>query len=617
MSTQVFTRFVFLISLLALSACGQSDQSQSENTNTSTVQNADTQANAVASTTEQDERPNILIIMTDDMGYTDLGVYGGEVNTPNLDQLARDGIILTDFHNQAVCAPTRAALMAGTDNHNAGGAMHQAGNQRDEPGYESYLNEDVVAFPATLQAAGYNTYFAGKWHLGGEAHQNPAARGFDRSFALIQGMASHYHDAYFVSTERISDYTEDGQKVEKLPEDFFSTTFYTDYVIDAIDKDEDTGKPWFTYMALTAPHWPLQAPDEYIAKYKGMYDDGYEVLREKRIAGAKAAGIFPEDAQAYQKLDIVAPWDSLSEDEKKYSAKEMEIYAAMIDHMDVELGRLIDHLKANGDYENTLIMFFSDNGAEGQEREPAGGEDSGFDLSYENMGKINSYVRYGVEWTGALGGVFRYFKSFSSEGGSRAPSIIHYPKSDHKGVISGAFTSVVDVAATAIDLANTTHPTTGTNGQPLKPLTGESLVPLIMGEVESVRPDDFVFGWEVFGHLAVRKGDYKLLWLSSKPSDTRQRPAQEADKWMLFDVTKDPGEVNDLAAAMPEKVAELKVAFDQYSAEHGLIIPIVEDTPAGGGMGGGMGAGMGAGGMGAGAMGAGGMGAGMAPPEAE
>ena len=577
MSIQAITRFVFLISVFALFACGQSGQSQSPSSDAADVAAENTAAVLAASHSGQDERPNILIIMTDDMGYTDLGVYGGEVDTPNLDQLARDGMILTDFHNQAVCAPTRAALMAGTDNHHAGGAMHQAANQASEPGYESFLNESVVAFPQTLQNAGYNTYFAGKWHLGRDAHQNPKARGFDRSFTLIQGMASHYHDAFFVSTKIKSTYTEDGVVVEKLPKDFFSTTFYTDYIIDAISKDEETGKPWFTYMALPAPHWPLQAPDAYIAKYEGKYDAGYEVLRENRIAGAKAAGIYPEDAGHYPRLDIVPPWESLTEDEKKVSVREMEIYAAMIDHVDVQIGRLIDHLKANGDYDNTLIMFFSDNGAEGKERDPLGGENSGFDLSYENMGKINSYTRHGSEWAGALGGVFRYSKSFSSEGGTRSPAIIHFPPSSNKGVISGAFTSVIDVAATAVEMAQATHPTHAANGKPLKPLTGESLVPFIMGDVESPRPEDFVFGWEVFGHLAVRKGDYKLLWLSSKPSDRNQRLAQDADKWMLFDVTKDPGEVNDLAAAMPDKVAELMIAWDQYRAENGLIIPIVED----------------------------------------
>ncbi|MCL4158443.1 UNVERIFIED_CONTAM: hypothetical protein GTU68_002693, partial [Idotea baltica] len=297
------------------------------------------------------------------MGYTDLGIYGSEIQTPNLDQLARDGLILTDFHNQAVCAPTRAALLSGTDNHNAGGTMEAAPNQKDVPGYETYLNEDVVAFPAILQQSGYNTYMAGKWHLGSAPHQMPNERGFDRSFALMQGVASHYHDSVFSAPDNFSDYMEDGDLVEALPRDFYSSNFYTDYIIDAIDEDKDSGDPWFAYLAYTAPHWPLQAPDEDIARYDGYYDEGYEVLRINRIAKAKSLGVIPEEAEMYPRLQRVSAWEALSEEEKEVSSKEMEIYAAMIDVLDQNVGRLIDHLKKTGDYDNTFIVFISDNGA--------------------------------------------------------------------------------------------------------------------------------------------------------------------------------------------------------------------------------------------------------------
>ena len=545
----------------------------------------------------EDDRPNLLLIMVDDMGYTDIGAYGSEINTPVLDQLAKEGLLMTDFHNQAVCRPTRSALMGGTDSHNAGGGMHQAVNQRDEPGYESVLNDNTIAFPSLLQAAGYNTYFTGKWHLGNDAGNRPSGRGFDRSFALLPGMASHYHDASFVQASRKSAYSEDGVDVEKLPEDFYSTTFYTDYIIDAIEKDRETGAPWFTYLAYTAPHWPLQAPPEYIAKYEGMYDEGYDVLREKRIEASKAAGIFPADAKTYPQLDIVEPWDTLSDEEKKVAVREMEIYAAMVDFLDESIGRLVDYLKSIDEYENTVIVFLTDNGAEGQIRNPGGGGDGGFDTSYENMGKINSYVHYRTGWAEAAGSVMRYFKSFSSEGGIRGQAIFHYPKSGVSGVKSDQLTSVIDIAATFVDMANAPHPQDLADGKPVHPLQGKSLRPLIMGETDIVRTDDDILAWEVFGHLAVRKGDWKLLQLATKSSDSGQRPAQEAGFWGLYDMATDPGETTDLSDQNPEVVEELLAAWDQYSSNHGLIIPIVDDTSGAGGggaaMGGGMGGGMG------------------------
>lgn len=518
-----------------------------------------------------DSRPNILLIVADDLGYTDLGVYGSEIDTPNLDQLASDGLILTDFHNQAVCAPTRAAILSGTDNHNAGGAMHQAPNQRDIAGYESYLNEDVVAFPALLKQSGYSTYWAGKWHLGNELHQTPNARGFDRSFALMEGYASHYSDATRGTPDSSAEYFEDGELVNQLPADFYSTNFYTDYIIDAIDQDSAEGKPWFAFLGYTAPHWPLQASDADIAKYKGYYDEGYEVLRENRIAGGKAKGVIPEEATMYPRLEAVAAWDSLSDEEKAISSKEMEIYAAMVDVVDQNVGRLIDHLKATGQYNNTFILFISDNGAEGIRR---GGR--GWDDSLENMGRLNSYVSYGPEWATAGVGVMRYFKSLSSEGGTRGPAFVHYAGVSKKGEISDAFTSVVDLAPTFLELAGVTHPEFGYNGRPLQPLQGESLVPLALGDADSVRPDDFVFAWEVFGHLAVRKGDWKLLRLTTTPSERSQPLAERADEWELFDMRVDPGETNDLSAEFPEKVAELQQAWQGYSLEHGLIVPLLD-----------------------------------------
>lgn len=524
----------------------------------------------------QGERPNILLIVADDLGYTDLGVYGSEIETPNLDQLARDGLIMTDFHNQAVCAPTRAALLSGTDNHNAGGAMHQTENQRGVSGYESYLNDDIAPLPEQLQNGGYNTYMAGKWHLGSEPHQTPDARGFDQSFALMQGGASHYSDGrgmFFFQREAF--YRENGVIIDNndLPEDFYSTNFYTDYIIDSINQG-DSEKPWFAYLAFTAPHWPLQAPDKSVEKYKGVYDQGYEALRASRISSAKEAGVIPVEAEAYPKLATVPNWGDLSQEEKKISSKEMEIYAAMVDVVDQNIGRLIDYLKDTGEYDNTFIVFMADNGAEGAVRNPGdNGTDWTFDNSYENMGRVGSHIYYGAGWAQAGVGVGRYFKSYASEGGTRGPAFVHYPKMNKVGEISDSFVSVVDLAPTFLDLANLPQATRNRYGDPVKPIQGVSMVPFINGQTDSVRSEDFTFGWEVFGHRAIRKGDWKLLWMSAIPAERAQVNIERADKWGLYDMSTDPGEVNDLSLQQPEIVEELLVLWDEYVEVNGIILP--------------------------------------------
>ncbi len=521
-------------------------------------------------------RPNILFILADDLGYTDLGVYGGEIETPNLDRLAKAGLILTDFHNQAVCAPTRASILAGTDNRNAGGAMHQTPNQVGVPGYESQLSLDVVPFPDLLRQSGYTTYFFGKWHLGSEPEHLPSARGFDRSYALMEGFASHFHDRGRFRPDQLGTYYEDGKLVEKLPEDFFSTDFYTDLLIDYLDKDAETGKPWFAYLAYPAPHWPLQAPDEYIDKYKGVYDEGYEVLREKRIARGKKLGVIPQEAVMYPRYQSVPAWSDLAAEEKAIASREMEIYAAMVDGIDQNVGRLLKHLKAIGEYDDTLIIFISDNGAEGVDR---GGPARGWDNSLENMGRINSYLYYGERWAQAGVGVGRYHKALTSEGGSLGPAIIYNKDMTKKGQMNDEFMSVVDFYPTFVELAGGSHFKTGSNGKAIHEIQGHSLLPVLFGDADSVRPGDFTYGWEVFGHRAIRKGDYKLLWLTSKPTEPGQVVPELADQWGLYDLSVDPGETNDLSESKPEIRADLLKEWDDYVARNGIVLPVGRPAP--------------------------------------
>ncbi len=524
-------------------------------------------------------RPNILLIVADDLGYTDLGVYGGEIETPNLDQLAKAGLILTDFHNQAVCGPTRASILSGTDNRNAGGAMHQTPNQIGVPGYESHLSRDVVPFPDLLRQSGYNTYFLGKWHLGSEPDLLPNARGFDRSYALMEGFASHFHDKGRFRPDQLSTYYEDGKFVEKLPEDFFSTDFYTDLLIDYLDKDAGSDKPWFAYLGYTAPHWPLQAPDEYIDKYKGAYDEGYEVLREQRIARGKELGVIPKEAKMYPRLPTVLPWDELSAEKKAVASREMEIYAAMVDGIDQNVGRILNHLKSIGEYDDTLIIFISDNGAEGVDR---GGPARGWDNRLENLGRINSYVYYGEKWAQAGVGVGRYHKSLSSEGGSLGPAFFYHKDMTKKGQMNDEFIAVTDFYPTFVELAGAGHLKAGSNGKPIHEVQGHSLLPVLFGDENSVRAEDFTYGWEVFGHRAIRKGDYKLLWLTSKPSERGQYVPELADQWGLYDLSVDPGETNDLSESHPEIRADLLKEWDTYVAKNGIVLPVAGPPPGGG-----------------------------------
>ena len=313
-------------------------------------------------------RPNVLLIVVDDMAFNDLGIFGSEIRTPNIDTLAREGVFLTNFHVAPNCSPTRAMLFSGTDSHNAGlGNMAEdlSPNQKGSPGYEGYLNFQVAALSELFLKTGYHTYMTGKWHLGLTQETSPAARGFEKSYTLLQGGAGAFANMAPIVGPGKALYQENDVKLEELPEDFYSTRFYTDLMQEYISADLEDGKPFFAYLAYTSPHWPLRAPQESIVRYRGVYDAGYDVLREKRLQALKDLGLVAADVDPFPRLLDEKPWDELSLDEQRYQAKIMEIYAAMVDDVDVYIGRMIDYLKEIGEYENTIIFFMSDNGPEG------------------------------------------------------------------------------------------------------------------------------------------------------------------------------------------------------------------------------------------------------------
>ena len=350
----------------------------------------------------EETQPNILLIMVDDMGYTDTQPYGGEINTPAIDMLAKKGMLFTDFHTSVSCSPTRSMLMTGTDNHLVGlGNMGEllSPNQVGKPGYEGFLNDNVISLAEVLKGAGYHTYMAGKWHLGHNEQSIPGARGFEKVLSLLNGGASHFNDMAGLTAEEHVEYTMNGKKITELPKEFYSTRSYTDFLINAVRESKDDN-PFFAYLAFSAPHDPLHVPEPWLSKYNGVYDEGYEKLRENRVQHIKELGLIPKEAKVPAMNKTVKPWDSLTEEEKVYESRKMEVYAGMVENIDYHIGRMLDFLADVKELDNTIILFLSDNGSNPWDNTLYPGNGDGFYLSQfdnrlENLGNPTSHIAYG------------------------------------------------------------------------------------------------------------------------------------------------------------------------------------------------------------------------------
>lgn len=509
-------------------------------------------------------RPNILVIVADDLGFSDIGAFGGEIDTPNLDALAREGARLTDFHSAATCSPTRSMLLSGVDHHVAGiGSMAEITfeEQKGQPGYEGYLNDRVVAFPALLQQAGYRTYMAGKWHLGLTEERSPKARGFDRSFALLRGADDHYAQPWSTKIDPGQPYYREDGRLTVVPADFYSSDFYGDklvsYLKEGRGNQSEAKKPFFAYLTFTAPHWPLQAPEEVIAKYADRYKVGYEPIRRARIEKQKASGLLPKDFQPAKALSLFPAWQRLTPQQQAQEARRMATYAAMVDIMDRNIGKVIAQLKASGEYDNTVIVFISDNGAEGNH--VAGRGDSiPRDNRLANVGRANSYVAYGPNWAQVSALPFNLFKGYSYEGGTTVPAIVRWPGSNQAGKVLPTPGHVTDIAPTLLQLAGASYPARH-QGHELAPLQGRSLVSLFEGRDELGRFDK---GWELFGQKAYRQGDWKIVYSA---------PPYGPGDWQLFNLKTDRAEQVNLAAQHPQKLAELKAGYAAYSHRNGVV----------------------------------------------
>jgi arylsulfatase len=539
-------------------------------------------AQTVVHAAEPAKRPNILLIVADDLGYTDLGSYGAEIATPTLDKLAAGGAKLTSFYASPFCSPTRAMLMSGTDNHLAGfGDMAELmiDAQRGKPGYEGYLNERVVPMPQVLKDAGYRTVMAGKWHLGVPEQFSPATRGFEQSYAMVQGGASHFGDqsgivAFDPEKPPKAVYRENGKAIDIPRDSFYSSEAFASKLIEYLKNGQTTDKPFFGYLAFTAPHWPLHAPDADIAKYEGRYKEGYDKLRKERLERMKKLGLVAADTPVYDGHPFWPKWDTLSQAEKESESRRMTVYAAMVDNMDRQIGRVLDYLKETKQLDNTFVFFMSDNGAEGSSVYDVARTrewiHKDMDNSTANIGKPGSFIEYGPGWAQVGMTPFKLTKGFMYEGGISVPAIAWGP-GIKGGTVKREFAHVTDVAPTIYELAGAKHPGTSYNGREVLPLRGQSMLSYLKNDAKTVHAADRVTGWELGGRKALRKGDWKIVF-SNKQWGTGD--------WELYNIAKDRTESNNLAARDPAKLKEMIEAWDRYVAETGALeLPNLADRP--------------------------------------
>ncbi|OUU79835.1 MAG: hypothetical protein CBC38_03500 [Gammaproteobacteria bacterium TMED78] len=517
----------------------------------------------------QDDRPNILFIVADDMGYSDLGAFGAEISTPNLDALAFEGMRLTNFRTATACLATRARMMTSSiadhvieDTKSIFDGVLYRGGERGIG-----VSENWALLPELLQDAGYQTFAAGKWDLGARVGHNPATRGFDRSFVNSGASNSHFKEEIYQYPFL---YQDDGELLANadLPEDFYATEYYTDRMIDYISSSSDDS-PWFAYVPYTAPHWPLGLPDDWLDRYDGRYDEGYEVLKQERFERALELGVVPPGGSLDNYKPTAAAWDSLTTETQVRHIRAQEIYAGMVEYMDMSAGRIIDLLHESGEIDNTVIMFVSDHGASAaghalDPENPQGRNATGgwkiFDNSIENFGRPGSFIDHGNGFGEAATVPFKFFKSRFTEGGTRAVGFIYFPKLIDPGV-TNELMGMVDILPSFVDIAESKHPGAGYyKDREINDILGYSFWPYITGQAEYVRSSDQSIGWVSSRNNsgAYIKGNYKIIKETAPDLDANNLHTDwTLDAWKLFDLSVDPGEHFDLASENPDLLNQL------------------------------------------------------------
>jgi arylsulfatase len=503
------------------------------------------------------ERPNLLLILADDLGWSDLGCYGGEIRTPALDALAAGGVSFTQFYNSSRCCPSRAAILTGLHPHQAG-----------FPLMSGTLQPHTATIAEALRPAGYGRYMTGKWHLG--AKRTPVDCGFEEFYGMVGGFNTCWEEQPHYSRLPAG-----RTKREYAPGGFYSTDVFGDYAVEFLDQGRARNAPWFLYLAFNAPHFPLHAPEEEIAKYEALYADGWDRIRERRLARQKDLGLVPRDLALTPRSVVPAnwanektgwadkdnpAWDTIPADRRADLARRMAVFAAMVDRMDQCIARVVAHLKATGQFENSLVVFLSDNGA-CAEWDPWGfdgksGPDNvlhtGADL--KTIGAPASYVSYGSGWANACNTPWRLYKHYGHEGGIRTPFIVHWPAGlgRAKGRLVTSPGHITDILPTLLDAAGAEFPTTR-DGVALLPPEGVSLLPVLRG---GAAPERAVC-MEHEGHRSIREGDWKLVAIESRP-------------WELYDMARDPVEMHNLAAAQPDRVARMAATWEAWAKRCGV-----------------------------------------------
>ena len=491
------------------------------------------------------EKPNIILIMADDMGFSDMGAMGGEIKTPTLDGLANEGILYKQFYNGARCCPTRASLLTGLYPHQTGMGWMTI-RDLGTYSYTGELNKNSVTIAEVLKDAGYNTYMSGKWHVVADENMNqdsnkdtwPVQRGFDRYFGTLRGDGSYYTPDALTSQNTIIE----------APENFYYTDAISDTAVSMIQENRQTDSPFFMYVSYTAPHWPLHAYKEDFEPYIEKYEMGWDSLRVERFNRQKALGIIDENWTLSERNPEAPAWNSLSDERKEDMTRRMAIYAAQIEVMDRGIGRIVDELKENGELDNTLIFFLQDNGGCAEFISNASRE-------LELMGTNESFESYRLPWANASNTPFRMFKHWTHEGGIATPLIVHWPE----GIVNSGRKSerpgqLMDIMATCIEVAGADYPAIY-KGNEIHPLEGESLIPSIKNE--SDKRDEILY-WEHEANRAIRIGDWKLVLRAAEvfPFD---------GDWELYNLAEDRTEMNNLADIYPEKVEEMKTKWDEWA----------------------------------------------------
>lgn len=483
-------------------------------------------------------RPNVLVILADDMGFSDIGCFGGEIQTPVLDGLAKNGLRMSQFYNTSRCCPTRASLLTGLYSHRAGvGHMVE---DKGFPAYIGHLNERCATVAELLAPAGYRTYMVGKWHVGTKQPYWPLDRGFNRFYGQPQGGGS-----YFTRKTDREFILDDKPYTEPEAANYYKTDDFTDFALKFLDESAAKTQPFYMHLCYTSPHWPVHAPEADIVRYLKTYEVGWDRIREQRQARQKELGLFGKDFELSPGSEG-RQWDGFDAATRSEWARRMATHAAMVEIMDRNIGRVIEKLRTTGRLDNTLILFLSDNGASAERVDRAKND--------AVIGSPGSYTSIRQPWANASNTPFRFWKSIVHEGGISTPFIAHWPARIAAGRLDGQPGHVIDIVPTVLELAGVTYPAE-LKGRKLAPLDGRSLAPILFGKTRDGAP---IF-WEHEGNRAVRNGDWKLV-------------ARKGAEWELYNVANDRTELKNLAKDQTEKTKELKALWEQWSADVGVVL---------------------------------------------